>query len=241
MILDYQRCREDVADEWASRQAAAIKSADPQALVTVGYIQWSVPYVIGRVDQYSAFRPERQAKFLDFLEVHFYPLEGGALDYANGEQERRNRAYVEAVAAEAAKPGKTVVIAEFGWHGGGTFPMGQRQSKPGSEADQARWCGELIETTAPFACGWLNWGFYDTPEARDVSARTGLITADGKEKAWGAAFRELSAKYRPGQWPRRQIGPRPTLPWDLCLTSPKAAARFREAYSRAFEAERGGR
>ena len=35
-LLDYQHFREDLADHWTQRQAAAIKAADPQALVTVG-------------------------------------------------------------------------------------------------------------------------------------------------------------------------------------------------------------
>jgi beta-galactosidase GanA len=74
-LLDFQRFREDLADEWTRRQVAAIKSSDPQALVTVGMIQWSVPALLPPgVRHYAAFRPSRQAKLLDFLEVHFYPL-----------------------------------------------------------------------------------------------------------------------------------------------------------------------
>jgi hypothetical protein len=42
-LLDYQSFREEIADAWTGRQAAAIKSVDPTALVTVGCLQTSVP------------------------------------------------------------------------------------------------------------------------------------------------------------------------------------------------------
>ena len=84
-LLDFQYFREDIADEWTRRQVAAIKTADPQALVTVGLIQWSVPSLLAAGWQYSAFRPERQARLVDFLEIHFYPLANGFYEYgANG-------------------------------------------------------------------------------------------------------------------------------------------------------------
>ena len=112
-LLDYQHFREGVADEWTRRQASAIKATDPQALVTVGLIQWSVPALLPGVRHYAAFRPQRQAKFLDFMEVHFYPLESGFFEY--GEDARRhNLAYLESVVREVAAAGKPVVLAEFG-------------------------------------------------------------------------------------------------------------------------------
>ena len=42
-LLDFQLFREELADEWTRRQVAAIKAADPEALVTVGCLQTSVP------------------------------------------------------------------------------------------------------------------------------------------------------------------------------------------------------
>ena len=110
-LLDYQLFREDIAAEWTRRQVAAIKAADPQALVTVGLIQWSVPSLLPRVEHYSGFRPERQARLLDFLEIHFYPLDRGTYEYRNDEEEARNLAYLESVVSEAARPGKPVVAA----------------------------------------------------------------------------------------------------------------------------------
>ena len=68
-LLAYQHFREDIADTWTRRQVAAIKAADPKALVTVGLIQWSVPSVLPAVKHYAGFSPKRQAPLLDFMEV----------------------------------------------------------------------------------------------------------------------------------------------------------------------------
>ncbi len=230
-LLDYQLFREEVADEWTRRQAAAIKSADPEALVTVGLIQWSVPAVTWAPGAYAAFRPARQAKYLDFMEVHFYPLERGCYEYGDAQAGKRNLAYLEAVVREVAACGRPVVIAEFGWYGGGTIPVGARQSKPGSEDNQAAWCSRLIETTKPMACGWLNWGFHDHPQAKDVSVLTGLVTVEGKTKAWGRRFAELAKELR-DHVPGGSVGQRPALPWEKCITSAKAADEFRAEYVR---------
>jgi hypothetical protein len=53
------------------RQSAAIHAVDPDALVTVGLLQWSVPAQRINVDQYTGFRPSVIAPHLDLLEVHF--------------------------------------------------------------------------------------------------------------------------------------------------------------------------
>ena len=188
-LLDFQHFREEVADEWTKRQVAAIKSADPRALVTIGMIQWSVPSVLPSSWHYAAFRPARQAKFLDFLTTHFYPLANGHYDYQR-EDETKNLAYLENVVSEMARCGKPVVVGEFGWYGGGKLNYGK--FPPATEEQQARWCGEVVTSTAGMACGWLNWGFYDQPEAGDVSQLTGLLKASGEIKAWGREFKNLS-------------------------------------------------
>ena len=193
-LIDYQLFREEVADEWTRRQVAAIKAADPDALVTVGLIQWSVPVPPGALN-YSGFRPARQAPMLDFMEIHFYPLAGGFYEYHSADDETRNLDYLETVIREVAQPGKPMVLAEFGWYGGGLparFNQGRHPSA--SEEQQARWCREVIETTAGKVVGWLNWGLYDHPEAGDVSQLTGLLTADGRLKAWGQEFKIQASK-----------------------------------------------
>lgn len=240
-LLDYQHFREEIAVAWTRRQAAAIRAADPAALVTVGLIQHAVPTDILAKDaprHYAAFRPSRIAPLLDFMEVHYYPLaEGKAYAYGGPGEERRHLAHAERVVREVALPGKPVVVAEFGWYGGGqlTNREGKPFLTPSTEEQQARYCRALVETTRGIAHGWLNWGFFDQPEAKDCSQLTGLLTADGKTKAWGHAFAALAAELqRAAPFPRR-IPLRPDLDWDLALTAPRELAPYRAEYLKAFE------
>jgi endo-1,4-beta-mannosidase len=234
-LLDFQSFREHLADEWTRRQVAAIKSVDPRALVTIGMIQWSVPLMIGNVSQYSAFRPSRQARYLDFLTIHFYPLADGGYKYASPESEARNLSYLESVVREAAQPGKPLLLGEFGWYGGDKKPtFNGGQFPPASEAQQAQYDRKAVLTSAPFACGWLNWGFYDQPEANDCSELTGLLTADGKIKAWGSAFQELSASFQKKAVRPKKTGCRPDMDWDACLSSIVSEKDFSREYFSAF-------
>ncbi|HEV8543268.1 MAG TPA: beta-galactosidase [Verrucomicrobiae bacterium] len=231
-LLDYQRFREDIAEEWTARQAKAIKDGDPKALVTVGLVQWSVPSLLPGIQHYAGFRPARIAPLVDFMEVHFYPLENGFYEYSPRD-EPRNLAYLESVVRECAFPGKSLVIAEFGWYGGGKPTIDGGKHPFASEEAQARWCRQLVAVTKSYACGWLNWGFYDQPEAQDVSQLTGLFTATGKAKKWGDEFRRLvsEAPKQPTGTASRSF---PLLDWDACLTSQKAQVDFREAFLKGF-------
>jgi len=237
-FLDYQLFREQVADDWTRRQVAAIKAGDPDALVTVGLIQWSVPCLLPGLQHYSAFRPSRQAPLLDFMEVHFYPLAKGFYEYTSPEAEMENLAYLESVLREVAAPGKPVVVAEFGWYGGGKPTINQGRHPYATEEQQAQWCRRLVETTRGLAVGWLNWGFYDHPGARDVTEFIGLLKPDGAIKAWGRTFAEMGQVLRQQPVPPSNPVTRPTLDWEACLVDPAAAARFRQAYLEAFQQTR---
>jgi hypothetical protein len=241
-LLDYQAFRESIADEWTRRQASAIKSVDADALVTVGLIQWSVPSVLpGSIRYYSAFRPQKQAQFLDFLEVHFYPFANGAYEYKGESDEAANLSYLEGVVREVAQVGKPVVLAEFGWYGGGKPKFDGGAHPTASEEQQARYCRRLVEVSSTYVCGWLNWGFYDQPEATDCSELTGLVSASGNTKAWGRTFAELAANPPAPPVPRLKFPPRPKLEWDSCLTSTAAAAEFRQQYLDVFTGRHGER
>ena len=229
-LLDYQEFRESLADDWTARQVGAIRSVDRDALVTAGLIQWSVPALLSSPKHYSAFRPERQARYLDFLEVHFYPFEHGAYEYRDDESEHRNLAYLDSVVREVSRPGKPVVLAEFGWYGGGQ-PRFDGGHHPGAtEEQQARWCRKVIRSTRGLACGWLTWGLYDQPEATDVSELTGLLSSHGQMKAWGREFRELAAELKAGGVQADTSGHRPMVDWPACVTSTEAGKSFREVY-----------
>ena len=239
-LLDFQSFREYLADEWTRRQVVAIKSADPEALTTVGFLQTSVPsrFWDGIVD-YTGFRPERQAKFLDFLEIHFYPSERRGYEYKSEDDELANLAYLEGIVREVARPGKPVVLAEFGWYGGVEKPKFDKGAHPiGTEEQQAKYLRRVIETSAGFVVGWLNWGFYDHPGADDCSELTGLLRVDGTTKAWGKTFQELSAHYSGTRIAPATIGPRPALDWEACTTSSASARSFRDQYFKAFLADK---
>ena len=215
-LLDYQHFRESLALDWTRRQAESIKAVDAEALVTAGLIQWSVPALLPGVQHYSGFRPEAQAAFLDFLEIHFYPLESGFYEYADRRAEQRNLAYLESVVREVAAAGKPVVLAEFGWYGGGRPTIDQGRHPAATEEQQAGWCCQAVQTTRGLANGWLNWGLFDQPEAGDVSQLTGLLGATGKAKAWGREFQRLGCScqtrwFRPRTWPpaHARLGPVP--------------------------------
>jgi hypothetical protein len=93
----------------------------------------------------------------------------------------------------------------------------------------------LVETTAGTAVGWLNWGLYDQPEATDPSEFSGLLTADGKLKAWGREFQKLARQFSGKRIPSRKMMSTPALDWDACLTSAAAGNSFREKYYQALE------
>ena len=231
-LADYQRFRESIAQKWVARQSEAIHAADPNALVTVGLPQWSVPAQRIKIDQYTAFRPSVIAPHLDFLELHFYPLAAGVYNYGGPSAEIANLSVLEAMARECAKPGLPLVIAEFGWYGGGSLSS---NGKPATEEHQAEWCRHLLKVTTPMASGWLNWGMYDHPQAKDVSKFTGLFTVDGKEKAWGRAFRDMTQRFRANP-PEYSLPDRPDLPWAACTASGDEMEKFRQAYLATFTA-----
>lgn len=235
-LLAYQNFRESLADEWTRRQVAAIKSVDPRALVTAGLIQWSVPASIAGPFHYSAFRPAKQAAWLDFMEFHFYPFDHGVYTYRDEESERRNLAYLEAVAVEVARAGKPVVLAEFGWYGGGKPRFDGGKHPAATEEQQARWCRRAVESTRGLVQGWLNWGVFDQPEATDPSEFSGLLTSDGRDKAWAREFRRLAEQLKDGVKPVAVPSGRPPLDWDAAVTDLAAGNEFRRRYFDAWQA-----
>lgn len=63
------RPRPHIARQWCHTLAAAIRKHDPQRLVTVGLVPWS----LDRPGLTSGFVPREIAGELDFLSVHLYP------------------------------------------------------------------------------------------------------------------------------------------------------------------------
>lgn len=188
----FQEFREKLAVEWTSRQAQIIHKVDPTALVTVGLIQWSVPIVLPSNEHYSAFRAEKIAPFVDFLEIHFYPLAGGFYQYESKEAEHNQLAYLHAILSSFRGINKPLILGEFGWYGGGSLELEGRRYNYVSEEMQARWNSLVVTTSVGRVTGWLHWGVYDHPDANDVTKLIGLWKADGRPKEWGRVFSKLA-------------------------------------------------
>jgi sugar phosphate isomerase/epimerase len=78
IVLDLAgRARSDVARAWITRLTGAIREHDPDRLITVGLVHWS----LDRPGLTSGFVPDRVHDALDFIAVHLYP-EAGKVDEA---------------------------------------------------------------------------------------------------------------------------------------------------------------
>ncbi len=185
-LRDWQLFREHLADQWVQRQVSVLREVDPTHLITVGYIQWSFPVVRpGDPSLYSAFNPHRQAQWLDFISIHFYPLMGRPFgSRTNWDQ---NIAYLQNMLAYC-QTDKPLVLEEYGWYGGGA-PLGRPHL---TEDEQGRWIGAEIEASRRLVDGWLSWPFADTPEATDMSVYGGLVRYNLVMKLWGLRFRSYA-------------------------------------------------
>lgn len=187
-LRDWQLFREHLADQWVRRQVEAIRKADPTHLITVGYIQWSYPLIRpGNPSRYSAFNPNRQARWLDFVTIHFYPTLGNP--FGSEKNWAGNLSYLQAVLTYC-HTSKPVVLGEYGWYGGGA-----PQNHPYlTEDEQSNWLSAEIEASRPLTDGWLSWPFADSPDSTDISKFAGLVKADMTMKVWGHKFRALATK-----------------------------------------------
>jgi hypothetical protein len=72
-----ERPRPEIARAWIDQLATSVRKVDPERLVTVGLVDWS----LDRPGLTSGFVPDKTCQSLDFLAVHLYP-EAGKLDAA---------------------------------------------------------------------------------------------------------------------------------------------------------------
>ncbi len=210
-LLDWQRFREHLADEWVRRQVEALRQADPTHLITVGYIQWSYPIIRpGDPSQYSAFDPKRQVEWLDFISIHFYPLLGRPLGSRTNWES--NLAYLQTVLAYC-QAGKPVVLGEYGWYGGGA-PQGRAFL---TEDEQERWLTAEVEASRRLADGWLSWPFADTPESTDMSIYGGLVKPNMVYKLWARRFAAYTSNVQAVPQPTPRL---PAFDCTPALTAP---------------------
>lgn len=210
-LHDWQLFREHLADRWVQRQVRVLREADPTHLITVGYIQWSFPVIRpGDPNLYSAFNPHRQAQWLDFISIHFYPLLGRP--FGSRTNWDRNIAYLQNMLAYC-QTGKPVVLGEFGWYGGGA-PQGRPHLM---EDEQGRWIGAEIEASRRLVQGWLSWPFADNREATDMSVFGGMVTYNLANKLWGLRFRSYAAALYMLPQPTPEL---PAFDYSDSLTAP---------------------
>lgn len=235
-LFDYQRYRESIAEAWVERQVEVIRSQDPERLVTVGLIQWSVPVLLGKPSRYSAFRPARIAPLVGFSSVHFYPLNGDPLSSPGNLD--ANLAYLELV-LRCCRSTKPLVLGEFAWYGGGAP---DRQPERTLE-DQVRWNKALVEQSRGLVAGWLHWAWADTPSSRDITRFSGLVTESGTVKPWGRTFRSLAEELRTSRMAVRRESPPPdgkAFPFDFdqAIRDTEEGTRALRRYVTAWEKAR---
>jgi beta-galactosidase GanA len=191
-LFDFQRFRQAIADEWTRRLSSAIRGTDPNHLVTVGYIQWvSMTLLTPGVQHYAGFDIRSNARLLDFVTIHFYPL-GITRPDLGPEGMHCNAVDLENLLFECSV-GKPVMIGEFGWYGGGDIRAnGKVIMSPQTVEDQAAWCRTLLDVSRGRVCGWLNWAFADTPTSTDLTRWSGVWTEDLQLKPWGKLFSQLA-------------------------------------------------
>ena len=186
-LYDYQLFRESIADAWTQRLVAAVRRGDPRHLVTIGHIQWaSTVYLLG-VQHYAAFNLRDNARHVDFVTIHFYPIAPPKPgDSPQGIDV--NAEYLENLLQECSV-GKPVMIGEFAWYGGGDIRNDDRVIMPAQTCeDQVAWCERLLQVSRGRVCGWLHWAFADTPTSRDLTRWSGLWTEELELKPWGRSY-----------------------------------------------------
>lgn len=190
-LYDYQRYREYLADEWTRRMTSAIRSVDRRHMITIGHIQWTSPIYLPAVKHYAGFNLRSNARWLDFVTIHLYPLDlPRPCDSADGIAV--NASYLEALLYQASV-GKPLMLGEFGWYGGGAIVAnGQVQMPDKPVSHQVEWNQELLKVSRGRVCGWLNWAFADTPTSTDLTRWSGCWTTDLKLKPWGEMYARVA-------------------------------------------------
>lgn len=221
-LLDYQRFRESIGDTWTRRLVAAIRHADQRHLVTIGHIQWAGPTFLPSVRSYAGFDLRQNARQLDFVTIHFYPLAAPRPSEGPAGVER-NAIYLESLLHDCSV-GKPVMLGEFAWYGGGEIRAGGRVTMPHQTVqDQLAWNTKLLEVSRGRVCGWLHWAFADTPTSRDLTRWSGLWTEDLQLKPWGRVFGQFAREGTRRAEPERPFSERVRsfrIDRDAVLTDP---------------------
>ena len=194
-LYDYLLFREWAAFRYMYRQTLAVKSADPQALTGMGFVQWNpiLRQLWGPVWEGPSRGPEynarEMAKAFDYLGIHFYPI------YRGGSPDVQIK-YLK-LWARWADAGKPVILEEF--------------NNAPAEAN-APWCERVIRETRDYVGGWLVWTFQDVPNSDSITEACGLLNVNGERTAWGRRFAEMAPEVT--AWRLTRPEPHRTIPVD---------------------------
>ena len=128
VYAEYLQWLEGLATNWVKRQCQAIRQAGARQMISVGLIQWSVPVFLPEKLGYSCFNPRKIEPELDYMSVHFYPMQLRPAQSIEQEMALQ-RGYLQIVARAAYVPGKPLVMEEFGWKGGKLVPATRRNGR----------------------------------------------------------------------------------------------------------------
>lgn len=81
-FFDFQLFREDIGYNWVRRLTDALRSTDPNHMITVGLDQHSVPFKPDGTfyKPYTAFNPQKIVPLVDYVSVHGYDWWDGNVD-----------------------------------------------------------------------------------------------------------------------------------------------------------------
>lgn len=187
-LYDFLLFREYVCFRYMYAQTVAVKSVDPAAMTSMGFVQWQPicrqlwrPVFEGPA-RGPEFNAKEMAKAFDFLGIHFYSV------YPGGNRETQLR-YLE-LWARYAHAGKPVVLEEF---------------NGGSGERNADWFRAVIGRTRGCVSGWLVWTFQNVPGSDNITRVSGLFDEEGRKTPCGRAFREMGPTVK--SWRLRRTPP----------------------------------
>jgi len=177
-LFDTQEYREWVGVRWVREQTKVIRKHDPNHLIGSGFIL-SEPFIrlgiyTGKPNtpfSYGALNPRKIAKYLDFLDPHFYPV------IFNSKKE--NMELLKAT-MRYDYAGKPLIFGEFSY---------------GNKDKVIEMNKMMIESTIGLVSGWIPWAFHNPGMGDSLTAVGGLVENDFETVTdWGKTFRGLKRK-----------------------------------------------
>lgn len=177
-LYDFMLFREQAAFQWMYNLSLAVKSVDPHALCSMGFIQWGIlQRSFGKTHEGPLFaieyNPHELAQAFDFVGIHFYPTVPNDWSFP------RQLKCLEIWARWAYRQ-RPVILEEFNMYG----------------ADNAAWCETAIRKSRGYLSGWLTWTFQNVPNSDDITRQCGLLDAQGNLTTWGRKCKEMAPEVK---------------------------------------------